>query len=344
MNSIRNSHIKKFIKSEKISAHLIKRHFFIFTLLLLMLESNYSQTDTIKNGADRDRRNKNIENENKNTENKNIPKRDTTILETEKRLYLFIETQGGLIIDRIDLTTGIKKRMLDLGNEDHIPAKKDSSRFRGHWSGIEVGLNGFMSSGFMLKPPAGYSYFDLNILRSWNITINFAQYSIPLIKNNFGLVTGLGLQLNSYFFKGNNSIQVNPTTGVIEEWHTEQEYNVKKSKFTTTYLTLPLLLECHIRSRTKGSFLYFTGGVVGGWNILSALKVKYEVDGNSQKLIKRGGDLKINNFRAGTTFQIGSKDKNGSSGFYATYYFTPLFEKDLGPKLYPFEAGIRIDF
>jgi hypothetical protein len=337
-------HIQKIKKTGRISLYFTKSLFFIFFLLCLV-QASYSQADSINSCADSSGRNENIEPGDKSKILRDNKKGDTTIVETENRLYIFIKRPDGFIIDRIDLTTGEKKRVLDLGCEEIKATKKDSDRFRGHWSGIVFGINGFMNSEFMLKSPTGYGYFDLNTWRSWSVNINFAQFSVPLIKNNFGLVTGLGLELNNYFFRHYNNIQLNKITGVIEEWDVKNEYdNIRKSKFTTTYLTLPLMMEYQVRGTGKRLF-YMSGGVIGGWNIHSARKIKYEVDGNKQKLTIRGGRLNINDLRVGATFQIGSRDKSGlSSGLYATYYFTPLFETDKGPELYPVEAGFRFDF
>jgi len=345
MKSIRHNYLQKIIKSEKISLYFLKRFFFILALLLLIQVSSYSQTDTIKNRTNDNRRSENIETGNQTKKTKSSTKRDTTILETEKRLYLFIETPGGLLIDRIDLRTGNKKRILDLGNEDQVLFKRDSTRFRGHWSGIIFGINGFANPESILKTPGREVYFDLDMDRSWVVNFNFAQFSIPLIKNNLGLVTGLGLEVNNYFFKYKNNIQLNQTTGYIEEWDTKAEFNkIKKSKFITTSLTLPLMIEFQARGAGKRLF-YIAGGVIGGWNIQATRKVKYRVNGQYEKLIKRGSDLNINVLRAGTIFQTGYRDKKGSSsGIYAKYYFTPLFENNKGPELYPFEVGFRIDF
>ena len=104
------------------------------------------------------------------------------------------------------------------------------------------------------------------------------------------------------------------------------------------------MIEFQARGAGKRLF-YIAGGVIGGWNIQATRKVKYRVNGQYEKLIKRGSDLNINVLRAGTIFQTGYRDKKGSSsGIYAKYYFTPLFENNKGPELYPFEVGFRIDF
>ena len=54
---------------------------------------------------------------------------DTTILKLKNKILLFIEYDERLVIDRIDLKTGEKKRVLDIG-EKGCEMKKDKNKFR----------------------------------------------------------------------------------------------------------------------------------------------------------------------------------------------------------------------
>ena len=268
---------------------------------------------------------------------------DSSVVEVGNKLYIFLEYDERFVIDKIDLNTGEKKRVLDLGCKD-CEGKKDTTRFRGHWSGFEIGINQWMNNDFSLSRPDGYDYMKLNTWKSWNVNINFLQVSIPRKDNRVGLVTGLGLEMNRYNFENDNSIQVNETTGMIEERVLEGTYDVIKSKFNTMYLTMPLLIEAQLGNGRHYRDYYISAGVVGGVLVRSSIKVKHENNGHKQKLIERGDDMNLGKYRLGATMRLGNRDKNGdSSGFYATYYFTTLFEKDSGPELYPFEVGFRID-
>ena len=268
---------------------------------------------------------------------------DTSIIETENKLFMFIQYQNGMIIDRIDLKTGDKKRILDL-NEKDCEQKVDSNRFRGHWSGIEFGLNNFMYRDFSLKSPSALDYTDLKTLNSWNLNINFAQISIPLAGNSMGLVTGLGYELNYYRFRHDNSIKLNDTTGIIEEYFLEDDFNVRKSKFNTGHITIPLILEAQVHKKGSKEMSYMSAGIIWGFDVMSVLKIKHEVDGKKEKYIQRNTDLNIDNIRVGATFRLGHRDKkNNTSSLYLTYYFTELFEEGMGPELYPFQLGFRID-
>ncbi|MCK4662212.1 MAG: hypothetical protein KAT68_05065 [Bacteroidales bacterium] len=324
-------HISNILKLNQSNLNSMRRLSLLFVLLTSFVCYSFSQNDTV-----------NIRISDNEIEKVKEPI-DTTTIKAGNKIFIFIEYEESMVIDRINIKTGEKKRLLNLECNDS-KLKKDTNKFRGHWSGIEVGINEFVNSGFSIKRPMGYSYLNLNTFRSWNVNINFAQYSLPIIKNRVGLVTGFGLEMNSYFYQGDNNIQINESIGVIEERELENEYNVRKSKFTTTYLTMPVILEAQLGKGNRKESFYISGGVIGGYNIASAIKVKHEVEGKKQKLIERRGDLNINPFRVGLTVRIGHKDKdNNSMGLYATYYLTPFFEKDMGPELHPFAIGLRID-
>ncbi len=264
---------------------------------------------------------------------------DTTVVKLKNKILLFIEYDEKLVVDRIDLKTGEKKRVLDIGDKNYEP-KKDRNKFRGHWSGIEFGINDLANSSYSIDRPAGYEYLDFRTGRSWNVNINFSQSSLSIINNRVGIVGGLGLEMNNYYFKNNNNIQKNETSEQIEKRNLDQ-YEVRRSKFTTTYLITPIIIEAQFGKGKSKERFYISGGVVGGLKISSATKVVHEVNGKKEKLKERGKDLNINRWRIGLTARIGFKD---SFNFYANYYFTPLFEKDQGPELHPFAIGIRTNF
>ncbi|NJM15963.1 MAG: hypothetical protein HC896_11885 [Bacteroidales bacterium] len=108
---------------------------------------------------------------------------DTVVLSTDNKIFTIVEYDESMTIDRIDLKTGEKKRILDIDCKDCGQDFKDTSKFRGHWSGIEIGLNDFVTSNFSIKRPTGYGYLDLNNFRSWEVNINFARPHCLFIKN-----------------------------------------------------------------------------------------------------------------------------------------------------------------
>ena len=217
----------------------------------------------------------------------------------------------------------------------------DNDGFKGSWSGFSMGLSNFVDKDFSLSRDAGEMYMDLNTGKSWNMNVNFAQYSLNLVGEKFGLVTGLGLEWNFYRFDNGNSIQENPTTGEIEIRDlviNQPTWNIEKSKLTTTYATLPLLLEFH-SSSYQHSGVIFSAGVIGGLKLGSNTKIVYKENGNKNK-DKIKDDFNLAPFRYGVHARIGV----GDWMIYGTYYFTPMFESNKGPELYPLSVGFALSF
>lgn len=214
----------------------------------------------------------------------------------------------------------------------------DDDKFKGSWSGFSVGLSNFVDKDFSLSRNIDEEYMDLNTGKSWNMNINFAQYSMNLIGEKFGLVTGLGIEWNYYRFDNENSVQENPTTGFIEKRVLDPDWNVEKSKLSTTYATLPLLLEFH-SSTYNHSGVVVSAGVIGGLKLGSNTKVVYKENGDKNK-DKTKDDFNLAPFRYGVHARIGV----GDWMVYGTYYFTSIFESNKGPELYPISVGIALSF
>ncbi|MDX9694294.1 MAG: outer membrane beta-barrel protein [Bacteroidales bacterium] len=239
------------------------------------------------------------------------------------------------IIDENDETKILVKKNKD---SDWEFWNEDDARFQGSWSGFSMGLSNYMNKDFSLSRNATDEFMDLNTGKSWNMNLNFAQYSINLINNKFGLVTGLGLEWNYYRFDNNNTIQKDADGVIITDTTSYSGFSVDKSKLSTTYATVPLLLEWH-SSSNQDRGVVIAAGVIGGVKLGSNTKIVYKENGDTNKDKKRD-DYNLSPFKYGVTARIGV----GDWLVYGTYYLTSLFEKDKGPELYPFSIGIALSF
>lgn len=242
---------------------------------------------------------------------------------------------GDKDISIIEDDKGTSVKVTDSDDEEETSAKK-KKKFKGHWSGVEFGINNFIDDKFSITRTNGEQFMDLNTGRSWNFNWNIKQYSIGFGTDRIGLVTGLGLEFNNYHFDGDNNIQ--EVGGNIV---TKDDYpsSLAKSKLKTTFLTVPLLLELQMLGAKRSKRIHVSTGVIGGLKIGSHSKVIYKVDGNRKK-DKTRDDFNINPLRYGLTARIGYRSLN----FYANYYMTPFFEKDGDPELYPVALGLSVSF
>lgn len=203
------------------------------------------------------------------------------------------------------------------------------SRFKGHWSGIQFGFNNYVTSDYSLVLPENINYMSLHSGKSNNFNINFAQTSLGLARR-IGFVTGLGLNWNNYRFDGNNNI-IKGENGVIEKLDPEE--TLKKSKWSTLYLTLPFILEFQIPA--DHNHLNIAAGPIGAIKLCSKSKMVFENGDN----VKSDDDFSLNMLRYGAIAYIGFENFQ----VYGTYYFMPLFKNGKAPAgidLYPFEIGI----
>jgi len=151
----------------------------------------------------------------------------------------------------------------------------------------------------------------------------------------FGIVSGVGLTFNGYRFNGNNSITIGDN-GVIVPVYPAQGIVYKKSKLNTGYVNIPVMLQVQIPTSGSSRTVNISGGVVGAAKLWSKTKMVWN-DGGRRKS-KENSDFSLNVLRWGTTARVGY----GNVQIYGTTYHTPMFKKDKGPELYPFEVGIVI--
>jgi len=232
---------------------------------------------------------------------------------------------------------GTEVKVMDKEDFPTSYGQRKKKRFRAHYSGLEVGLNNYVTSDFSMTLPPEYAYMDLNTGKSWNWNLNIIDYGFGLGTDKVGLVTGLGFEFINYNIEGQNSIRKDPVTREIIEYVPDYAGNITKSKFNMTYMTAPLLLEFQIPAPSKR--IYISAGVVGGLKLWSNTKMKYTVNGEKSKE-KAKGDYNLSPLRWGVTARLGYR----ALGFYANYYFTPLFKDGMGPELYPFSVGLAFAF
>jgi Outer membrane protein beta-barrel domain len=269
------------------------------------------------------------------------------VTESGDSTYVRIGEKGMLqVIDQPDSTTirvGDKEiriveknddtaiRIQDIDDDDNFVTK----RFRGHWAGFEWGINNFLDNANTLSRETDAWFMDLNTGRSWAININFAQYSLGFGTSHVGLLTGLGLEFSNYFFDNDNTIHELNDFIIADSL----DGNVSKSKLTTTFLRVPLILEVQFPNTIRAKRVFLSAGIVAGLKLGSHTKVVYKDDGGKNK-DKNRDDFNINPFRYGLTARLGF----GNVSLFGDYYFTPLFVDEKGPELHPFSVGLSFNF
>lgn len=216
-------------------------------------------------------------------------------------------------------------------NSDGFNFWKDD--FSGNWAGIDFGFNTFLNRDY-----TGYDteFMKNDILLSNSIHLNLIQQNIGLQRNrnNFGLVTGLGIQYQ--YYRLSDTITIQRTTDDIIIPKNFSYGNKQSSKLYLFSLTVPVLAEIQIPINNYKNRLYFSSGMYFSYRIGSYTKIKYQDD--QKKKLKVTDNYSLQNFKYGIMFRTGYRWIN----FYAMYELTPFFKEDLGPELTPVTFGITL--
>jgi hypothetical protein len=213
--------------------------------------------------------------------------------------------------------------------------KKEDSDFE-FWDGMDLGINGLMTVDNKVAMPAGLEPMDLNYAKSYVFGWNLWQKNIHVYRNNVNLGTGIGLTWYHYNLRGSYSIPAN----VNYTFPVADSISYSKNRLNVAYANVPLFLEFNTNNEDASRSFHIAVGAQAGYNVFkNKVKQKYELDGRTYKR-KIKDDYNVNPFKIDLIGRIGY----GSFCIFGTYSLTPLFEQNKGPRLYPFTAGISLDF
>ncbi len=223
--------------------------------------------------------------------------------------------------------------IIDDEGKDKMRIQRRGRSFRNNWSGFELGINGYLSPSNDLNLQGDAELIDLRYEKSVIVNINFFQQSFPLIKNNLGVYTGVGLSFNNYRFDNQTRI-VHNREGLT---FFEDENPMRKNKLTLTWITVPLMLELQTDGRKRSERFHMAGGMVLGTRIGTHTKYVYDDQGKKRK------EKDYNNFHVPPfRFDLQGRIGWGRVNLFANYSLNSLFLADKGPELYPFSVGIRL--
>lgn len=262
-------------------------------------------------------------------------KKDTTVINFKKKKIRIIGDKEGT---SIEVKKDDEDSEFDFDKDDEFDSNEDGDEFDIHWAGFEFGINNYVNNNFSMNLSDQNSYMELNTSKSWNINLNIIEYELPLIKENFGIGTGLGFEFNDYRFDNLQPIKKEGDQIVTDTSYSD--FNVDKAKLTTTYITLPILFEYQTKPGEDDNKFFITAGVIGGIKIGSHTKVVYNNEKGNKKKNKERGDFYLSPLRYGYSVKMGY----GFLKVFANYYQTGLFQKDKGPELHPFTVGFSISF
>lgn len=249
-----------------------------------------------------------------------------------------VETKSGSgMSDTTKLSIG--GRHIDISHDPDEKSereqKKEDSDFE-FWDGVDLGVNGLMTYDNQIAMPQGLEPMDLNYAKSYVFAWNAWQKNIHIYRNNVNLGTGIGLSWYHYNLRGSYTI----LPDMAYSFPVADSLNYTKNRLNTAYVNVPLFLEFNTNNEDAGRSFHIGVGAQAGYNVFkNKVKQKYELDGRTYKR-KVKDDYNVNPFKVDLIGRIGY----GKFCIFATYSLTPLFAENKGPRLYPWTAGISLDF
>jgi hypothetical protein len=203
-----------------------------------------------------------------------------------------------------------------------------------HWAGIGWGFANFMDGDFVLNNVGGVS---LKSELSNEFYFNPIEKIVPIISNNLGITTGLGLNWRNYHLDMNKHLIEEQDVVIVKDAPVDIRYNY--SRLRVFSLTVPVLLEFQHNFGTKHTF-FVSAGVVGGVNTSSSYRIKYtEPDGDKENRVESKG-LNVAPITLDYLAQIGY----GTWSVFAKYSPFDLFQSQKGPKVQAVSLGATLNF
>lgn len=265
---------------------------------------------------------------------------DTAAVETEE----LIVRKVGVIADGEQPGNGNFTALSAEADISYSSASRPPKRWKwrgGHWAGVGIYYNGLVKNLGTLSLPDGAGYLR-QTPKSIGVNVNFVD--LTLVSNrHFGLITGLGLEMNNFRFDENISLTRDETGRIGPDYsYDAQGIDLRKSKLTTVYLNIPLLVEFQFGRSKSGrkcpGFVNF--GVIGGVRLQGHTKVKYRDENGSMHTKKQHGGLNLRNFHYGVEFNAGYK----YVALSARYYPHNIFVSDEGPNVQQVNIGLSLVF
>jgi hypothetical protein len=262
------------------------------------------------------------------------------------------------VIDGDTTKVSIGQHQIIVDEDGNVKYRRKRKKFNGHWGGVELGINGYVTPEFNTNFGREYDYLRLRYEKSIAVNLNIFEANIPLNKDkNMGLVTGIGLAWNNYRFSP--PTYLTPDSSEVYGFLMEG-VSVRKTKLTAMYITIPLFYEIQTKQRRWKMFHFGIGGLVSA-RVRTHTKIYFNeankeyqlydprtesyVDrvfvspgGSNRNIVKNYNSFYLPPFKFDAMVRIGYSIIN----VFATYSINTMFQRDRGPELYRWTAGIML--
>ena len=276
---------------------------------------------------------------------------------------------GGLNVEVIESDTTkvtVGRHMIIVDDDGNVKYEKSKKpRFNGHWGGVELGINGYVTPDFNTNWGTEYDYLNLRYEKSMAVNLNLYEQNIALNKaKNMGFVTGIGMSWVNYRFSP--ATYLTPENSRINGYYmvanTEGKgLSVNKTKLTVMYITVPFMYEIQTKNANKYKRFHFGIGVLGSARVRTHTKIYFNnanetyylqdpatgiideaslntPNASQRNIVKNYDSFHLQPFKFEGMVRVGFSVIN----LWAHVSLNQLFVKDRGPELYTWSAGITI--
>ncbi len=260
--------------------------------------------------------------------------------------------------DTTKITLGSHSLIVD-NNGDVKWKRTKPVRFNGHWAGVDLGINGYVTPGFNTDYGKAYGYLNQRYEKSINVNVNLFEQNIAFNKaKTIGLVTGVGFSFNDYRFS--NSTYLSPDSNQMSGFYM-RNVSVRKSKLSLFYVTVPVIFEFQTNNERRSRRFFVGVGMLINARLRSHTKIYFNepnkqyyledpVSGTllpgyyttpnrtNRNIVKSVNNFNLQPFRFDATIRMGY----GIVSLYATYALNKMFLKGQGPDLNQWSVGISI--
>ena len=264
---------------------------------------------------------------------------ETTSQDNDKVVYIDSDGTSAISSNNGNLSIMLNGSCFEIGNGkiEHIETTTkqsqrayfglfgcDSPSFN-HLAFFEIGANMLIGADYSMYSPEDANALMFSSTKNINYTFNVGTLNVPLTQSR-SLVFSMafGFTFDDYTF--NNNYTFKYSDGMMRP--VALEGNIKKSKFSTSYFHLPLMLDWNI----KHNFFIAAGANL---DILMTTTTKYKFPRTTVQ-----DKATVSPIQVGVTARIGWKRLYG----YVNYSFIDLFREGTGPKGKRLSAGVGIWF
>lgn len=225
----------------------------------------------------------------------------------------------------------------DFSEEEWMEEDIDEGRKfgKGHWAGFDIYMSQFMNDQREMQFN-NHPYWENNEVKSIGLNYNIFDLKFPIIGNNLGITTGIGIGYQSYSLRNNYVFQHTADTIFAVS---DTIFDFKTNKLNVGTISIPLLLDYSSNKKFEKSY-FVAVGVIGTYNYSTKQRLTGTYANGDKFDNATISSFNMNRLTLDATARIGY----GHFGMFVSYQLNTMFKTDHTVAVYPFRIGFNVLF